>query len=133
MLGLVSAADALAAERAAGQRLVEDLQAELAGIIADQQANPPDDEHDVDGSSVGYERARVTAMLAHAEARLAEVEAAVPRTSAPSAGSCEVCGEAIGDDRLTALPATRRCVSCAGGAGSIRTGPGISGHRPRRG
>ena len=106
---------ALAAERATAQRLVDDLRAELAGIIADQRANPPDDEHDVDGSSVGYERARVTAMLAHAEARLAEVEEAIGRLDGRSYGRCEVCGGLIDDDRLAALPTTRRCVTCAAG------------------
>ncbi len=129
----VTVADALASERAAGLRLVQDLQAELAGIIADQQANPPDDEHDVDGSSVGYERARVAAMLAHAEARLVEVEAAVQAAGAPSHASCDVCGGAIGDDRLSALPSTRCCVACASGGGRMRPGPGLDGRRLQRG
>ena len=95
------------------ERLVEDLRSELDGIIAAQEADPPDDEHDVEGSSVGFERARVTALLASAEANLAELRAADARVLAGEYGRCEVCGAAIGADRLAAVPTTRRCVTCA--------------------
>jgi DnaK suppressor protein len=87
-----------------------DLQDELDGIIAAQSADPPDDEHDVEGASVGFERARVTALLASAEGSLAQLEATVARGVA---SACASCGGPIGDERLEALPATRVCVSCA--------------------
>ena len=134
-LDAVDAGEDLAAERAGAQRLVEDLRAELAGIIVEQEANPPDDEHDVEGSSVGYERARVTALLAHAEARLAEVDAAVERMDARAYGVCEVCGGSVGEDRLRALPTTRRCLSCAaaGGRPGLRRGAGEGLSSRRRG
>lgn len=105
--------EALQDERAAARRLVDDLQAELAGILTEQQANPPDDEHDVEGSSVGYERARVIALLAHAEGRLGELELAAVRMASGTYGSCGRCGGPIGDDRLAALPTTCLCVACA--------------------
>ena len=108
-----SGAEALANARAVAERLVDDLQQELDGIIAAQEADPPDDEHDVEGSSVGFERARVTALLASAEASLAELRAADQRLAAGEYGRCEVCGAAVGDDRLAAMPTTRRCVTCA--------------------
>jgi len=95
------------------ERLVDDLQAELDGIIAAQEADPPDDEHDVEGSSVGFERARVTALLTAATARLDELGAADERLAAGAYGRCEVCGRAIGADRLAAVPTTQRCVTCA--------------------
>ena len=90
-----------------------DLREELAGIITAQEADPPDDEHDVEGSSVGFERARVTALLDHAVARLAALDAAAARLAAGTFGVCEVCGGPIGDERLAALPEAVRCVSCA--------------------
>ena len=111
--GTSAAADALANARTVAERLVADLRAELDGIIAAQEADPPDDEHDVEGSSVGFERARVTALLSSAEANLAELRAADERLAAGAYGRCEVCGAAIGEDRLAAMPTTRRCVSCA--------------------
>ena len=106
-------AESLANARAVAERLVLDLRSELDGIIAAQEADPPDDEHDVEGSSVGFERARVTALLASAEASLAELRAADERLAAGDDGRCESCGAAIGEDRLAAMPTTRRCVACA--------------------
>lgn len=105
--------DELRAARAEAARLVDDLAEELAGIIAAQEADPPDDEHDVEGSSVGFERARVTALLEHARARLSALDAAVDRVGAGTFGSCEACGTDIGVERLAALPDARRCVRCA--------------------
>ncbi|MEO5680782.1 MAG: TraR/DksA C4-type zinc finger protein [Acidimicrobiales bacterium] len=109
----MDAARALAEEQAALRQLVSDLRTELEGIMAAQDANPPDDEHDVEGSSVGYERARVTALLARAEGQLHEADAAAARQAAGAYGRCDGCGGPIGDDRLVALPMTRRCVTCA--------------------
>ena len=107
------AGDALDAARRQARTLVADLQAELDGIIAAQEADPPDDEHDVEGSSVGFERARVTALLVRAEARLAELELAGARLEAGDYGRCAVCRGDIAADRLAALPATTRCFACA--------------------
>jgi len=112
-MGSVITAQALRDERVAAQRLVEDLRGELAGILVEQEANPPDDEHDIEGASVGYERARVTALLAEAEARLDELDEAGTRLAEGTHGRCEGCGNPIGEERLVALPATRRCIVCA--------------------
>ena len=121
------AADAaLTAERAAAQRLVDDLRAELAGIVIDQRANPPDDEHDVEGSSVGYERARVAALLVEAVARRAEVDGAIERLAAGSYGTCDACAGPLGEERLAALPTVRHCVTCAAeGRATALGGPGV--------
>jgi len=108
----------LAAARAEAAQLVDDLSEELAGIIGAQEADPPDDEHDVEGSSVGFERARTTALLEHARARLAGLDEAAARVDAGTFGTCEACGRSIAAERLAALPDARRCVSCASGAPS---------------
>jgi RNA polymerase-binding transcription factor DksA len=118
--------DELRAARHEAAQLVADLSEELAGIIGAQEADPPDDEHDVEGSSVGFERARITALLEHARARLDELDAAGERVDQGTFGSCETCGAPIGDDRLAALPDARRCVSCASSA------PPPPRHGPRR-
>ncbi len=104
---------ALDAELAAAQRLVADLRAELDGILVEQAANPPDDEHDVEGSSVGYERARVTALLAEAERRFHSLGAVGERLADGTYGICQLCGGPIGGERLAALPDSTRCISCA--------------------
>ena len=105
--------EALVKAHAAASQLVDDLRQELDAIFLAQQADPPDDEHDVEGSSVGFERARITALLRPAEARLAELEAALERSASGDYGTCERCGGPIGRDRLEALPATTSCVACA--------------------
>jgi RNA polymerase-binding transcription factor DksA len=107
-------ADALDEALAAARGRVEDLRAELDAIFAAQAADPPDDEHDVEGASVGFERARVRALLTAAEASVSQLEsAAFRRSTGESSSACESCGAPIGAERLAAVPATRQCVGCA--------------------
>jgi DnaK suppressor protein len=104
--------------RAGTEALIADLEAEAAAI-ADSTAESPDDEHDAEGSTVGYERARVGALLARERSALTEIEAALERAALGEYGSCEQCGAPIGADRLVALPTTTTCVTCAArGAGA---------------
>jgi DnaK suppressor protein len=93
--------------------LIADLEAELAGI-AESTALVPDDEHDAEGSTVGYERARVTALLEAARHRRSELAAALVRVD-EGEDRCAHCGLPIPAERRLALPATRTCVRCAGG------------------
>ena len=44
-----------------------------------------------------------------AEAELGAVEHALDRLDDGTYGTCEVCGEPLGDDRLAADPAARTC------------------------
>jgi RNA polymerase-binding transcription factor DksA len=72
-----------------------------------------DDEHDPEGSTVAFEREQYAAMRAQAQQHLADVDAALARLAAGAYGRCERCGEPIADARLDALPAARRCITCA--------------------
>jgi RNA polymerase-binding transcription factor DksA len=47
------------------------------------------------------------------ERALAETNAAIDRIDTGTYGRCERCGDAIGRQRLLALPAVRFCLSCA--------------------
>jgi DnaK suppressor protein len=109
---------ALASLRGQAEARVADLNSELAAI-AETTAEVPDDEHDAEGSTVGYERARVQALLAQAERALTDLVAAGERLALGTYRRCERCGEEIPDERLDALPATRTCVTCARANGSI--------------
>ena len=71
----------LGAERDRTDALIIDLKLELAAI-AESTAAGPDDEHDAEGSTVAYERARVQALLALAERRAGQLEEA--RRGSPS-------------------------------------------------
>jgi RNA polymerase-binding transcription factor DksA len=91
---------------------IGDLSDELAAIAESAAADAPDDEHDAEGSTIGYERARVQAILEHAKRRLGELDA-VARLEPGVARRCSSCGDAIPGERLAALPATRICIACA--------------------
>src|ERR1700722_8575852 len=103
---------ALAAARERAEARIADLNRELAAI-AETTAEVPDDEHDAEGSTVGYERARVQALLAQAERTLADMVAAGERLAGGSYGRCERCQRDIPGERLAALPGTRTCIDCA--------------------
>jgi RNA polymerase-binding transcription factor DksA len=48
-----------------------------------------------------------------ADALMADRDAARARLAAGRYGTCERCGQPIGDERLAARPAARQCVRCA--------------------
>jgi len=109
----------LRAELAQTAARIEDLNRELAAIAESTEA-VPDDEHDAEGSTVAYERARVQALLTHAQRARADLEAAAGRIAAGTYRICVGCGGEIPAERLNALPATRTCVECAAAAGAAR-------------
>lgn len=104
--------DQLDAARVAAARVVEDLEAELAAIGESTEARP-DDEHDAEGSTVGYERARVSALLRAAKAALDRVDVALERRREGCYGRCAACGEEIAPERLLAIPGASHCTACA--------------------
>jgi RNA polymerase-binding transcription factor DksA len=103
----------LAAERNNAAAQVSDLEAQEAALFAASADSNADDEHDPEGATIGFERAQLQAVLDAARRRLADLDDALARAAAGDYGTCEVCGNPIGDERLAALPATRRCITCA--------------------
>jgi DnaK suppressor protein len=93
---------------------LEDLEAEYAAL-ADPENVALDDEHDSEGSTVGFERARVAGLVDRSRRQVADLEAAARRTADGSYGYCISCGGEVGTERLAALPATQLCIGCAGG------------------
>jgi RNA polymerase-binding transcription factor DksA len=112
-----SARSLLEAGRAAAADRVAALRVELDWLAGDAADPNGDDEHDPEGSTVGFERARVAALLAGAETNLEELDRALARLSGGSYARCEACGGTIAPARLEALPATRTCVGCATAVG----------------
>ncbi|HEV7886192.1 MAG TPA: TraR/DksA C4-type zinc finger protein [Acidimicrobiales bacterium] len=112
------AAARLADERSRVAVQVAELADELQTVIAASEGEALDDEHDPDGSTVGFERARVAALLDAARRRLAGLDEAAARVEAGAYGVCAVCGEPIGAERLAARPDATECVNCAGGGGA---------------
>jgi len=75
-----------------------------------------DDEHDPEGATVGYERARIASLLRQAREHLSALAAASDRIRADVYGDCGQCGRPISFDRLMAFPTAMTCVSCAKGS-----------------
>jgi DnaK suppressor protein len=105
--------DTLERERATALARVQALNAELNGIISDGVGTNADDEHDPEGSTIAYERARVAALLADAQSYLSDLDRALVRLVDGSYSICEKCRRTIPAERLEALPACRTCIECA--------------------
>jgi DnaK suppressor protein len=112
----LQAGDAVAARVAADR---ERTLGRIAGLERDLRrlheatADSPDDEHDPEGATIGFERAQVTSLLAAARAHLTELDAAAERRRTGDTGTCGRCGGPIGEERLDARPTTELCVRCA--------------------
>ncbi|QGG94714.1 TraR/DksA family transcriptional regulator [Actinomarinicola tropica] len=102
----------LEAERARVSERLAALVQNVEDLFAAAELEPPDDEHDPDGTTA-YERAQFISMADAARARLAEIDAALDALDRGAYGTCAVCGGPIGAERLDALPGTTRCVRCA--------------------
>lgn len=103
----------LESERTAALDRVQTLKTELAWLAGDADEANGDNEHDPEGSTLAFERARVAGLLVDAEANLRHLDDALTKLAAGTYGVCEDCGQAISPDRLEALPATRNCFDCA--------------------
>jgi len=68
------------------------------------------DQHPAEQGTEAFERERDISTLHGLENEMDEVQAALDRLEEGTYGRCEICGRAIAEDRLEALPATRYCV-----------------------
>lgn len=110
----------LQAERAVASARAAALAEELAAVVTATRDANLDDEHDVEGPTVAFERQRIAGLLQDAQAALVALDAAATRLAESAYGTCGRCGGPIGAERLAALPATTRCRSCADDAGRQR-------------
>ena len=108
----MTAAELLAAERAAALERLSALEREWSGIIESASAGA-DDEHDPEGATLAFERQHIAALLSQVRQRVAEIDAALVRLSDGSYGRCASCGRPIGAARLAARPVTTTCIGCA--------------------
>jgi DnaK suppressor protein len=101
----------LAVERASTLERLAALEREFAGIAGSSPS--ADDEHDPEGATIAFEREHVAALAGQARQHLAEIDAALGRLADGSYGTCETCGQPIGEERLAARPVTATCIRCA--------------------
>jgi len=104
---------ALEAERVAASDRLNALTTEFDWLAGDSDDANGDDEHDPEGSTLAFERARVAALLADAESSLEDLDRALSKLTDGTYALCEICGQEIAPARIEALPATRTCIRCA--------------------
>ena len=92
---------------------VNELEEDLPAVFEASQDSNADDEHDPEGSTIAYERAQLTAVLAAARRRLADLDEALARLALGVYGICDRCCRPIRAGRLAIRPFARTCVSCA--------------------
>ncbi len=112
----------LLAERENAERRLVELERTFDELVAAADLEPPDDEHDPDGTTA-YERAQVTSLAAATHRRREELDRALAAldSGGDGYGICELCGGPIGVERLEALPGATWCVSCAAQSGPARS------------
>lgn len=102
---VVAEQDRTAAQLAALVRTFDEL-------VAAADLEPPDDEHDPDGTTA-YERAQVSSLIDQARTNMADLARVLDRLDAGTALRCTSCGGPIPVERLLAVPTTTHCVTCA--------------------
>jgi DnaK suppressor protein len=105
----------LGADRVRTAAQIEALAADLADIMSSAELVATDDEHDPEGATIAFERARVEALLTAAREQLAEIGRAEQRVIDGTYEVCGRCGQPIGDERLAARPTASLCIRCAAG------------------
>lgn len=68
-----------------------------------------------DGTNIAVERMTDVAAHTGLQRELQQIRRAMTVLANGAYGTCEVCGDDIGADRLEARPASTRCVRCAAG------------------
>jgi len=71
------------------------------------------DENFADSGQVTAERGEADAIAGQLEETLAEIDDALAKFDGGTYGTCEACGERIGEARLEAMPAARFCIDHA--------------------
>lgn len=105
----------LAAQRRRTLARLAGVERELAAIVEQVRAETPDDEHDPDGATTGFERAQATRLRDDAIARLAALDDAGARIEDGTWARCTACGGRVADERLRARPVAATCIDCANG------------------
>ncbi len=89
------------------------LVAQIASLTVGHDGSPAYDDNFADSGQVAAEQGENKALLNQLEEQLDDVNHALAKLDDGTYGLCEVCGQAIGEARLEAMPATRFCINHA--------------------
>ena len=110
--GLEAVAAEIEARRLRTRARLAQLERDVAALVAATH-DAPDDEHDPEGATIGFERAQASSLRDEAQTQLAELDRAAADLATGRLGTCARCGGPIGLDRLLARPTTQHCIVCA--------------------
>jgi DnaK suppressor protein len=110
---MATSQELLLTERARTQARIQALERDFADIAEAASSAGTDDEHDPEGATLAFEREHAAALLSQARERLTAVDAALDRIERGDYGTCQRCGQPIGEARLAARPTATTCISCA--------------------
>jgi RNA polymerase-binding transcription factor DksA len=113
MNGSDDVAEALQADLVRRLAQVAGLERSFDELVAASESSNADDEHDPEGATIAFERTQLGVQIANARAAVDEVEVALARAREGTYGTCQSCGEPIGEGRLEARPAATTCITCA--------------------
>ena len=102
----------LLVDRCATVRRIDALAGDVREVVEAASDVATDDEHDPEGATIAFERARVGALLEQARRHLVDIDDALTRLDDGRYGICERCGRTIAAARLEARPVARTCIAC---------------------
>ena len=91
----------------------EHLRGQLGELVPGTDTSLTFDENFADSGQVAAELGEAQSLAGPLIGQLADVELALAKLDDGSYGTCEQCGQAIGDARLEAMPHTRFCIDHA--------------------
>jgi len=77
-----------------------------------------------EGTTEAVERLSTTATARSIAGSIDDIDRALAKIESGTYGLCSTCGNAIGEARLEALPASSLCIDCAASRSSDRAAPG---------
>ena len=108
-LDIAKAEKALKQERAQLVHQLDELGAAESGEL---RSDLDFGESFADAAAVTAERTEILGLVESLKGQLDDIDTALARIETGSYGTCDRCGESIGEDRLEFRPASVLCVSC---------------------
>jgi RNA polymerase-binding transcription factor DksA len=103
----------LKAEKAKLDAELVRLTGSLDDVRASRGDGGADDEHDPEGPTLSSEWSRISGVHTELAAKSEAIHKALIRVTDGTYGTCSLCGQLIGRERLEARPAAELCIDCA--------------------
>jgi len=89
------------------------LVSQISELMPGNEASLDFDDDFADRAQVAAEQDENRSLAGSLQQQLQQIDAALERIESGTYGTCDVCGKAISEPRLEAMPATPRCIDHA--------------------